>query len=147
MSLGGNYKSRSVSCILVLISAVISMTHPITSAFMIATFFGVYLGQKLFKKKIGVTISIQFLLFIVGILIAWWIFFATENFEAANKFLFFLFQSGIQSPTSLLLQPLSTFSSQSLSLFTKGLQFFVGRGSRCRINSLFGSGEKPKQFH
>ncbi|MGA2681835.1 MAG: hypothetical protein ABSF44_08560 [Candidatus Bathyarchaeia archaeon] len=118
-------KSRYATYLLVLISAIISMTHPITSVFMIATFFGVYLGQKLFKRKIGVTISIQFLLFIVGILIAWWIFFATENFEALINSFSSLLQAGIHSPTSLLLQPLSTFSSKSLSLFTKGFQFFM----------------------
>lgn len=126
LSLGENSKSRSATGILVLISAVITMTHPITSVFMIATFFGVYLGQKLFKRKIGVTISIQFLLCIVGILIAWWIFFATENFEALINGFFSLFQTGIQfAPTHSVVQTFSTFSAESLSLFTKGFQFFI----------------------
>ncbi len=77
--LGESYiKSRYTTGILLLTSFVLSITHPITSVYFIATFFGVYLGQKLFKRKIGVTISKKFLLCTTGILIAWWVFFATK---------------------------------------------------------------------
>ena len=126
LSLGENSKSRSVTGILVLISAVITMTHPIMSVFMIATFFGIYLGQKLFKNKIGITISIKFLLCTVGILITWWVFFATENFQALINSFYTLIQIGIHSPTQVFLQPLHSSYSQYLSFFTKVFQFFVG---------------------
>ena len=124
--LGESYiKSRYTTGILLLTSFVLSITHPITSVYFIATFFGVYLGQKLFKRKIGVTISKKFLLCTTGILIAWWVFFATENFEALISSLFYLFQAGIHSPISLLSPPLSSFFSVFLSFFTKSFQFLM----------------------
>ena len=126
LAFGEKSQSKSAIGVLVLISAVISMTHPITSVFMIATFLGVYLGQKLFKIKFGVTISIQFLLCIVGILFAWWFFFANENFEALINSFPFLLQTGIQfAPTHSVIQTFFTFPSELLSFFTKGFQFFV----------------------
>jgi hypothetical protein len=124
LSLGEkSIQSKYATIILVFISSVITIIHPITCVFMIATFFGVYLGQKIFKMKIGVNISVSFLLTIGGLLIAWWVFFATENFEALMNSFFSLIQTGFHfAPTAAIVQTFPTFPAQVLSSFTKTFQ-------------------------
>lgn len=116
--------SKRGTIVFIFIGAIIVITHPITSVFIVATFGGLYLSRKVLKINSGAPIFFAFLLCIPLMLICWWIFFATENFIATVSSLYTLLHNGLQfTPTHTIVQTLSTPFSQFISFFSKGVQF------------------------